>query len=109
MKVEGMVGYKSNSSSVFNIVVLARNGFLRRRELSADRHDKPDQPSLSGAHPDNRRDHDSSILKIVSLGVIRRLENWKSVKSCVSGFWAVCLGSGPLRTAATTERKRSRF
>lgn len=70
MKVEGMVGYKSNSSRVFNIVVLARDGFLRRRELSDDRYDKPDQPSLSGAHPDNRRDHDSLILIIVNLGFI---------------------------------------
>ena len=71
MKVEGKTVYKSNSSSVFYIMVLARDGFLRRRELSDYGHDKPDQSSLSGPHPDYRHDHDSLILKIVKLGAIR--------------------------------------
>jgi hypothetical protein len=70
MKVEGKDAYKHNSNGVFKIVVLARAGFFRRFELSDDRRDKPDQPSLSGAHPDNRRDHDSLILIIVNLGFI---------------------------------------
>ena len=87
IKVEGKEVYKSNSSSVFNIVVLTLEGWVYRIESANDRLLKPGKPSLSVSHSNNRSDHDSLILKILNLRVIRRLENLKSVKSWVSGFW----------------------